>query len=555
MDSQNAKAYLIPYPVESFSKPILIDSEMTYIGRDADGIQVADRLVSRRHSLIKSENGRFRIADLESQNGTFLNDERIQEAPLSNHDKITIGHRTFLFLLQPCDIDPSLEKPSSDTADTIAISHEEIDLSHLWAQNAKNAARGFLRQAISTTPDAQPPDNAAHRRLSLLYQLSENLRATRAVEAIYAQGLKLLLKAIPAIDCALVVLKSTTDEAYQITSINYRDGQPIDADAIPMSRTLFDWVFSEKVTLVSQDVGQDDRFQDSDSIRLYDLRSIVCVPLIGKDKVLGLLYAQSNRLLSPITRQDAIFASAVANELALNIDHIQLQAKVLQHERMAAIGLTVSNLAHNIKNLIAINQGAGQMMDSLIKGLDNPQIEKNWDWVQESFAGINRLSTGMLEYVKEDALLAKPVDINRSIRKYRNSIESSLSRNGLVFEWILTEKNPIWLTDEVQFQRALLNLVINAADAVKERQEGRIRIRTSLERKQILVVSVLDNGCGISPRKKGRVLDLFYTTKGTKGTGLGLPMVQKFVDKSGGRLKFRSKEGIGTVFTMLFPRM
>jgi two-component system NtrC family sensor kinase len=146
------------------------------------------------------------------------------------------------------------------------------------------------------------------------------------------------------------------------------------------------------------------------------------------------------------------------------------------------------------------------------------------------------------------------VDINRSIRRYRKSIESSLSRNGLVFEWVLTEKNPIWLTDEVQFQRALLNLVINAADAVKERPEGRIRIRTSLVKKQILAVSVLDNGCGISAQKKGRVLDLFFTTKGTKGTGLGLPMVQKFVEKSGGQLKFRSKEGVGSAFTMLFPR-
>jgi signal transduction histidine kinase len=70
-----------------------------------------------------------------------------------------------------------------------------------------------------------------------------------------------------------------------------------------------------------------------------------------------------------------------------------------------------------------------------------------------------------------------------------------------------------------------------------------------------LVVSVADNGCGIAKNKKDKVLELFFTTKGSKGTGLGLPMVQKFIEKSGGKLKIQSQEGMGSVFKMIFPKI
>lgn len=106
--------------------------------------------------------------------------------------------------------------------------------------------------------------------------------------------------------------------------------------------------------------------------------------------------------------------------------------------------------------------------------------------------------------------------------------------------------------DEIQFQRALLNLVINAADAISDKKRGRIRISTEVTVNQCLTVSVVDNGCGIPLSKMDKVLDLFFTTKGTKGTGLGLAMVQKFVETTGGKLTFKSKEGIGSKFQMIF---
>jgi GAF domain-containing protein len=145
------------------------------------------------------------------------------------------------------------------------------------------------------------------------------------------------MEAIPAAEFALVAKKSLSDDAFGVIAIQLRDPQQVEDDAIPISQTVFDWVFTEKVTLVSQNLGEDQRFESSESIRIHDLRSIICVPICGQQKVLGLLYAQANNLLSPFTREDAKFVSAVANEMALNIDNLRLRKDMLRNERMAAI--------------------------------------------------------------------------------------------------------------------------------------------------------------------------------------------------------------------------
>jgi len=548
------EAYLIPYPIESFSRPILIEDQQTFIGRDPTGsIKIAGKTVSRQHAVITCENGRFFIEDLDSQNGTFLNNKPIQKAALKSHDKIRVGNRWFLFLLQPETVDDLLIDPSFSATDTIMISNEEIKLSELWAQNTEHAARFFLQNAATEVSNkAIEPDRSDYKRLSMLYQLSDHLRTINEVAKIYEKGLDLIMESIPSANCALIVRKSDADGSYKIVASKLNGDQNTTKNEIPVSRTLFDWVLSEKITLVSQDVSKDLRFKDSDSIRIHNLRSIICVPIVGKNDVLGLLYAQSDNLIAPITKDDATFASAVANELALNIDNIRFLAKALKNERMAGVGLTIGNLAHNIKNLIALNQSASQLMDRHIAASEDDQMEKCWQWMQQSLAGINQLATDILDYVKEDQFLNRPTDINKAIMKYRHSLERRFSHEGISFDFALSAENPVWMMDEIQFQRALLNLVINAADAIKDKKRGKIRISTEVKPNRCLTVSVVDNGCGIPSSKMDKVLDLFFTTKGTKGTGLGLPMVQKFVEKSGGKLTFKSREGIGSKFQMVF---
>ena len=555
----NRKAYLIPYPIESFAKPILIDGKKTYIGRrhvDGIRIQIDDKHVSRKHACIHFEDGQFLIDDLDSQNGTFLNGQRIKQAALNSHDKITIGRLTYLLLLQPDAASDLLPGPSSGPSDnTIGISPQDIDFSGVWAQNADNAAHGFLHSDEARPGESTQAVSLAHTRLSLLYQLSESLRTAGDAMEVYEKGIDLIMKAMPAAEYTLVVERSTSKDAFNILSFKFADQREASGDTIPISQTVFDWVLTEKVTLVSENLIEDQRFQTSDSININDLRSIVCAPISGKNRVIGLLYAQANNLISPFSKEDAKFVSAVANEIALNIDNIRFREELLRNERMAAIGLTISNLSHNLKNLLAVNQTAIQLMDSYINENDYSRFKQKWQWIKNSLDEISKLSTNMLTYVKDDDLQRYLVDINALISDSRSIFESSLSNNSVTLEMSLTDQNTLWVIDETRLKQALLNLVINAADALKDCENARIVIKTSVSNDQNLVISVSDNGCGISEDNKGKVLELFFTTKGTHGTGLGLAMVQKFVEKSGGRLTFESKEGEGSVFTMIFPKI
>ena len=125
----NPKAYLIPYPVKSFSKPILIKHAPTFIGRSPDDdihIQINDRRISRKHACISFNAGDFFIEDLNSQNGTYLNQERIQRARLNNRDKISISNLTYQFLRQTDPVHDAGTPPARDASETIAISLELI---------------------------------------------------------------------------------------------------------------------------------------------------------------------------------------------------------------------------------------------------------------------------------------------------------------------------------------------------------------------------------------------------------------------------------------------
>lgn len=535
---------------------MVITAGGTTIGRDPrDTIHIAHGEVSRKHAVIRlDEQGRFIIEDLDSRNGTYLNGKRIKQAVLQNHDRITIGNRTFLFLLKSITIEGFLMDPSISVSDTIDLSEDEIGLSELWAQNIDLATEGFFRRAEDNTlMDPTLPAYSASRRLSLLYRLSEKLRVAKDHDDVFEQGLDLIMEAIAGADCALIMLRSNDHQSIEVKAFRLRDSQTPKKDAIPVSKTLVEWVILEKVALVSQNAGDDLRFQDSDSIRIHNVRAIACVPLMRKDKVIGVLYTSSRTVFNTISQEDAVFAAAVANELALSIENIRLQKEALRNERMAAIGLTVSNLAHNIRNLVTLSQNAVDLMEMHLEKINDPLIDRNWRWIQQSFSGISKLTNGMLEYAKEDELHLRMTDINAMILRYRKIFDQSLAREGLEFAFALSPDNPQWMMDENQFQRAFFNLITNAIHAVKERTDGKIQVSTQVEN-DCLTISVGDNGCGIDAKKQNRVYDLFFTTKGTKGTGLGLPMVQKFVEKLNGKLTFKSEKGVGSTFSMAFPK-
>lgn len=554
--NQSPDAYLLPYPIEFLSKPIPVTPNRATIGRSSQNTIIIDSAtVSRRHAVIISREGNYFVKDMDSRNGTFINGAKVSVSRVEPHNRVTFGNHTFLFLKKSGEAGPQETDHMIDANSTIVLSRDEIEPSDFLAYAAEDVRFGmFPHKEKDAKPEDQEikPLKQAHHRLSLLYRLSERLRATQIPREILIEGLDLILEAIPSAERAVIMLRSGRGGTLEVTASRNRNNEESDA-GVQISRTLLDWVLTEKMALMTQNVSDDIRLKDAESIKVSHLNAVICVPIIVTEKVIGILYVDSGDLFEQMTQEDVTFTAAVAHELALTIVNIKLQKSAIRNERMAAIGLTVSNMAHNIKNLTMINQNAGELMQIHLDRIGDEKADACWKIIHKSLTQINNLSVDMLAYVGDQELSPTPTDINRVIRANTDFFTQSPENKEVKLYLELSEKNPRWMIDEKQFQRALLNIIVNAVDAIGNKPDGQICITTTVENGRRLVVAVQDNGSGIDPEKKQKIFDLFYTTKGTNGSGLGLPMVNKFIESSGGKLRVESEKGVGTTFKMVFP--
>jgi signal transduction histidine kinase len=549
-------AFLVPVPMETFSKAVKLEPGETTIGRDSSNtIRLAHGAVSRLHARITLINDRYELADLNSRNGTYVNRKRIEKSVLRSGDMIHFGNRRFVFQIESSNLEEDRADVTFSLPETVSISEDDSVLDDLMAREAEAAAHTFLRIPESGEDIGEDSAQQAHQRLSLLYRLSEQVRSAKNPGEILYLGLDRIFEALPSAERAVALLREEgTAGPLEARAVRYKDPAS-EGDTIPISRTVLDRVVSERVAVVSRDILDDVRFEYSNSIRLHNLQSIICVPLIEDRQVMGAIHIDTSDFLNPFMPNDMEFVAAVANEMAISIENDRLQRNALRNERMAAIGMTVTNIAHNIKNLLNLNRNAVELMNQRLEDLADEKMETRWFLVRKGLERMNRLAADMLEFARFESARLTLIDVNAAILEDRDSLERGLEDAGILLEWDLASDLPKRLMNQDQLHRALLNVVLNAGDALQEVENGQITISTFLDDHQRLVVRVSDNGVGIAPEELSQVFQLFYTTKGSEGSGLGLPMVQKFVEALGGRVMIDSEPGKGTAVSMLFPQL
>jgi signal transduction histidine kinase/pSer/pThr/pTyr-binding forkhead associated (FHA) protein len=541
---------LVPFPTKNDSQPINLEPGEITVGRaPSNNLELSHGGVSRVHARISLEDGQHILTDLNSRNGTFVNNKRINQATLSHNDKIFFGNRGFIFLTEPAELAHAPSDLDFDGEDTVTISEEEIELSELFANSANVAAHNFLEPSPSEKIQAQQ----AHKRLSLLYQLSESLRTAKDADEILDKGLELIFKALPSAGRAAAMLRSETTGSLEVRAVRYRDQNP-DECVIPVSRPVIDRVVKDQVAVVSGNVAADSRFKDSESIVIQNIESFICVPLVNGKKVIGAIHIDTKDYENPFVQNDMEFTAAVSNELALSIENCRLQKEAIKNEKMVAIGLTITNLAHNIKNLVTMNTNSVDMMDVHLKTIKDENLQKNWHFVSQGLERIASLTADMLEYTQNDPVDLKPIDINSTILSECEMFKENLASEDIELDLELAPNLPAWEINDFRLQRAILNLVVNAKDALTDKKSGRIKISTAMEDNQRLVIRVSDNGCGVYKDKLKKIFELFYTTKGMDGSGLGLSIVQKFVESLGGKVSVVSQVDVGSTFSMVFPK-
>ncbi|WP_417550519.1 PAS domain S-box protein [Methylophaga sp.] len=241
--------------------------------------------------------------------------------------------------------------------------------------------------------------------------------------------------------------------------------------------------------------------------------------------------------------------------------HLQQQLQLAQ--RMEAIGQLTGGIAHDFNNLLTVITGNTELLIDQLS--DSPSLQplaKLISSAAERGAGLTR---NLLAFARRQPLSPEAVNINMLIRNMEALLRSSL---GQKYQLDMNLSSDIWpvMIDPVQLESSLLNLTINARDAMPE--GGTLMISTErftlleqqktsqndLEAGEYVKIDVLDNGDGIPKDLLDKVFEPFFTTKPTgKGSGLGLSMVFGFIKQSGGHIQVQSEIGHGTRFQLFIP--
>jgi signal transduction histidine kinase len=535
----------------------VLRGDQTTIGRHpSNDIVLALESISRFHARIDSRGDYYILQDLNSSNGSFVNGEKVTQLAIHHGDMVTFGNVEFEFRNEAASFNQAV---SGIIGRDIVDIRDDKDEARPTTQSVikADAATDRVKSSVITTGDARA-DKATlvklNQRLRSLYRLSEMLREADAdrEDIVLEKVVEIIFGAIPADRGVILTRVHPDSEELQPSCVKYRDA-PIVPQKLSVSRTILNQVMNERIAILSRDAQADDRFSGSESIIASKVRSAICAPMIVADKVVGILFLDTTNAQKQFTQEDLEFVTTVAGETGVALSNIRLQKQIVHRQRLAAVGETVAGISHNVKNILLLSQGGAELLSRAIERNDLQGARDAWGVVQRGIDKIGKLVRDMLDYSSQREIVLTSVNINDMICAIAEETEKELIAKGISLQLDLDESLPPWRVDELGLQRTIANLIVNSMQAITHTQ-GEIVVSTARRADGTLVISVRDNGMGIPPDKMGRIFFPFFTTKGSAGTGLGLPMCKKAVEDMNGRITCESTENVGTTFTIELPR-
>ena len=294
-------------------------------------------------------------------------------------------------------------------------------------------------------------------------------------------------------------------------------------------------------------------FAGADKQSKFKTRAILAMPLVRKNRLLGVLEVLNKKNGSFFTDEDVSMMEIIATQAALAIENAYLFRDNLRKANLAGIGQTMICLSHNTKNILNGLMGGITLVDEGMKSSDGDLTGTGWRMVKQNVERISDLILDMLNFSSKKKPLYQKTKVNPFLKGIGSIYEERIKEKECRMEYDFDDRITEVELDNQGLQRALLNLLTNAVEAIPPKT-GCITLRTRLlPDNRMFQIAVQDNGCGIPPENLKKIFDLFFTTKGHKGTGLGLSVVKKIIKEHNGKLDVTSRPGEGTCFTLTFP--
>jgi signal transduction histidine kinase len=231
--------------------------------------------------------------------------------------------------------------------------------------------------------------------------------------------------------------------------------------------------------------------------------------------------------------------------------------QLVEAERMAAVGQTVTELAHAIKNIANGLKGSIFVLGKGIEQDNKKYLLEGWEMVEGNLEKIKNLSLDLLNYGKYANVTFTLEDPNAPAKEVVELIASKAKEADVELKLELSDKLQPLHFDRAGIHSCLLNLVDNAIDACRESgssaKGGIVKVRTVKTPGWAVEYQVSDTGQGMDDEIQGKIFQSFFSTKGTKGTGIGLMLTKKIVDQHRGLIEVTSQNGVGSTVTIKLP--
>jgi signal transduction histidine kinase len=554
-----------------------LSGDLLPIGRDSSSrIRLTDTEASRRHAeLVRTPDG-FRVRDVGSANGTFVNNQSVRDALLQPGDHVQIGQTVLVYTLDRGEM-----APASDLADRISlIARQDGELSSAVVKTIGETEGSRILAHPELVDGAWLKGALAN--LSVMYEATQTISHTLDLEQLLERIIDLIFKTIQA-DRGCVMLRTAgpvqdaaapdpgpaSSSELEPKAVRWRDPEAArQQERIPISRTIVDFVLREKQGILVSDALRDERFQAVQSIVRSGIREVICVPMKGRHQTLGVIYLDTStsavRLaasgkLGKFTEEHLALAIAIAHQAALAVEETRYHQAMVDAERLAAIGLTIAALSHHIKNILQGLRTGGEILEMGLESMEKPLLQQGWRLIEKNQTKIYDLVMDMLSYSTEREPHIKPADLNAIIRDVVELMTPRANELGVQLRIKTDDTLPHVPADPEGIHRALLNIVGNAIDAVEEGEKPQVLVGAAREpnldptKGAWVSIKVRDNGHGIAPEKLNDIFRPFVSTKGARGTGLGLAVSRKILREHGGDIVVQSNVGEGSLFVLRLP--
>ncbi len=253
--------------------------------------------------------------------------------------------------------------------------------------------------------------------------------------------------------------------------------------------------------------------------------------------------------------RDRIITRKKLREYTENLEKLIREKTELQ-SHLSSLGLMIGSISHGIKGLLTGLDGGMYLLDSGFSKKNKEQVKEGWEVVKLMVERIRKMVMDILFYAKERDLKLERIDIRNFVEEVIKELEPKMESLKIKFIHNFNSKLGEFEVDVTYVHSALMNIIENAIDACGRDQAKKLPeiIFSVKAHKKNIIFKISDNGIGMDSETQARIFTPFFSSKGSKGTGLGLFVSNTIIQQHGGEINVKSTSGQGTVFHVKIPK-